>query len=262
VRFNIAFLSLSLFVILAIEGPLFAYHEVLCPGQWVNPSWWQTVTVLKVLKNKGKIKDLDTCKDLAKDVSAFAGLIASENLLVAAAVTVGGEVHGICACNRVFDVDRQDPRGAPVMIVNAGQDLNSKGTVMAGNRGNGEVRLYLGPVPGNGHVWQIHDLGNGRVSIEDLGDPGNPTLAAQHRFLAGNRANGEVRLYPGPVPGDGHIWRINNVGNGQVTIENLGDPGNPTLAAQHRFLAGNQGDGKVSLYPGPVPGNGNLWRSE
>jgi hypothetical protein len=129
---------------------------------------------------------------------------------------------------------------------------------LGGGRSNGAVALIPGPVPGNGDRWRINDNGS-YVTIENLGDTNNPPEMAQYRFLGGGRSNGAVALIPGPVPGNGDRWRINDNGS-YVTIENLGDTSNPPEMAQYRFLGGGRSNGAVALIPGPVPGNGDRWK--
>jgi hypothetical protein len=156
----------------------------------------------------------------------------------------------------VFDTKNHDA----IMVINVGDIDPANGAqhrAMAGNRTSGDIKLYPGAVPGDGHAWQFLPVGDGKIMIVNLGDPN----AGPNLYLAGNRANGEIRLYPGPVPGNGHLWRVYDAGSGNITIENVGDI-DPANGAKYRFMAGNRASGEIHLYPGSVPGNGHLWHTQ
>src|SRR5215813_2954294 len=59
-----------------------------------------------------------------------------------------------------------------------------------------------------GACFAISQAAAGIFYIESVGDNGDPVSMAQHRLIAGNRADGQIRLYPGPVPGNGHLWKL------------------------------------------------------
>jgi hypothetical protein len=95
--------------------------------------------------------------------------------------------------------------------------------------------LVPGPVPGNGHLW-ILTLTNGNLTIANAGDSGNSAQNAQHQLLAGNRANGTVRLVAGPQSGNGHLWRSVGIQSTEVHISPI------TAGSQPQTITCSSGD--------------------